>query len=94
MLSSRFGSFQLNPIDYYMRDSRIVIKHYPTFVGSDIDGIIMSTGSFDNNAKEVFDYRDVNVVEKIVKAAEEIGVTVQYAFDAVGQVQLFLDGVK
>ncbi|KAL8917030.1 MAG: hypothetical protein Q9208_008205 [Pyrenodesmia sp. 3 TL-2023] len=45
-------------------------------------------------AKEVIDYKDADVVEKIVKTAKEDGVTVQFAFDAAGQVQLCLDVLK
>lgn len=45
-------------------------------------------------AKEVFDYKDADVVEKIVKAAKDDGVIVQYAFDAAGQVQPCLDILK
>ncbi|KAI4177998.1 MAG: hypothetical protein LQ343_000082 [Gyalolechia ehrenbergii] len=45
-------------------------------------------------AKHVFDYKDADVVEKIVKAIKEDGNTVQHAFDAVGQVRACMDVLK
>jgi NADPH:quinone reductase-like Zn-dependent oxidoreductase len=45
-------------------------------------------------ASKVFDYKGEYVVESIVKAAEEDGVTVQMGFDAVGQLQSCLDILK
>ncbi|KAK2765088.1 hypothetical protein FQN54_008787 [Arachnomyces sp. PD_36] len=38
-------------------------------------------------ASKVFDYKSGSVVEDIVKAAKEDGVTVQFGYDAVGQVK-------
>lgn len=45
-------------------------------------------------ASKVFDYRGEGVVESIVKAAKEDGVTLQMGFDAVGQLQSCLDILK
>ena len=45
-------------------------------------------------ASKVFDYKNENVVEDIVKAAKADGVTVQAGFDAVGQVKSCLDILK
>ena len=45
-------------------------------------------------ASKVFDYRGEDVVESIVKAAKEDGVTVQMGFDAVGQVKSCLEILK
>lgn len=38
-------------------------------------------------ASKVFDYKDEHVVENIVKAAREDGVTIQFGYDAVGSLQ-------
>ncbi|KAL8803615.1 MAG: hypothetical protein Q9200_006138 [Gallowayella weberi] len=45
-------------------------------------------------AKEVFAYNDEGVVEKIVKAAKDDGISLEFAFDAVGQVRSCLDVLK
>jgi NADPH:quinone reductase-like Zn-dependent oxidoreductase len=45
-------------------------------------------------ASKVFDYRDEDVVGKIVKAAREDGVTIQTGYDAAGQLQSCLDILK
>ncbi|KAL8939479.1 MAG: hypothetical protein Q9216_003331 [Gyalolechia sp. 2 TL-2023] len=45
-------------------------------------------------AKHVFDYKDADVVEKLVKAIKDDGNTVQHAFDAVGQVRFCMDVLK
>ncbi|KAL9118868.1 MAG: hypothetical protein Q9187_004577 [Circinaria calcarea] len=45
-------------------------------------------------ASKVFDYKGEHVVESIVKAAKEDGVTVQTGFDAVGQLQSCLEILK
>jgi NADPH:quinone reductase-like Zn-dependent oxidoreductase len=39
-------SLALNPVDYFQRDSGFFINgNYPTFIGSDVAGTIISTGS-------------------------------------------------
>ena len=45
-------------------------------------------------ATRVFDYKDDHVVNSIVKAAKEDGVTIQTGFDAVGQLKSCLDILK
>ena len=45
-------------------------------------------------AARTFDYKGENVVENIVKAAKEDGVTIQNGFDAVGQLRSCLDILK
>ncbi|KAL8700332.1 MAG: hypothetical protein Q9201_005502 [Fulgogasparrea decipioides] len=45
-------------------------------------------------AKEVFNYKDEAVVEKILGAAKNDGVSVEFAFDAAGQVRSCLDVLK
>ncbi|KAI4187867.1 MAG: hypothetical protein L6R41_002529 [Letrouitia leprolyta] len=45
-------------------------------------------------AKHVFDYKDNDVVEKLVKAIKDDGNTVQVAFDAAGQVRPCMDVLK
>lgn len=45
-------------------------------------------------AARTFDYKGENVVESIVKAAKEDGVTIQNGFDAVGQLRPCLDILK
>ncbi|KAI9729890.1 MAG: hypothetical protein M1818_008330 [Claussenomyces sp. TS43310] len=45
-------------------------------------------------ASKLFDYRDEDVVRKIVKAVEEDGVSLQLGYDAVGQVQSCVDVLK
>ncbi|MCJ1422249.1 hypothetical protein MMC29_000129 [Sticta canariensis] len=45
-------------------------------------------------ATRVFDYKGGHVVENIVKAAKEDGVTIQTGFDAVGQLKSCLDVLK
>lgn len=45
-------------------------------------------------ASKVFDYREEDVVEKIVKAAKEDGVAVQTGFDAVGQMEPSMNILK
>ncbi|KAE8451324.1 hypothetical protein EG329_003953 [Mollisiaceae sp. DMI_Dod_QoI] len=45
-------------------------------------------------ASHVFDYHDVDVVEKIVKTAKEEGIILDVGFDAVGQLQSCLDILK
>lgn len=45
-------------------------------------------------AKHVFDYKDADVVEKLVKAIKSDGNTVQHAFDAAGQVRACMDVLK
>lgn len=50
---------------------------------------LKSLGAF-----RVFDYKKENVVESIVKAAKEDGITIQTGFDAVGQLRSCLDVLK
>lgn len=38
-------SIALNPVDYYMRDTGFTLELYPTVIGSDIAGIVVSAGS-------------------------------------------------
>ncbi|KAL8734005.1 MAG: hypothetical protein Q9166_001766 [cf. Caloplaca sp. 2 TL-2023] len=45
-------------------------------------------------SKEVFDYKDEDVVEKIVKVAKRDGINLEFAFDAAGQVRACLDVLK
>lgn len=45
-------------------------------------------------ASKLFDYKAEGVVESIVKAAKEDGVTIQTGFDAVGQLQSCIDILK
>ncbi|CAD6441957.1 4938e1ad-1b9f-415c-8fec-5fc7636135e0 [Sclerotinia trifoliorum] len=45
-------------------------------------------------ASKVFDYKDINVVEKIVKSAKEDGITINLAYDAAGALQPILDILK
>ena len=42
-------------------------------------------------ASRLFDYKDENVVESVVKAAKEDGVTIRIGYDAAGQLQDCLD---
>jgi hypothetical protein len=45
-------------------------------------------------ASRLFDYKNEDVVGSIVKAAKEDGVTIQMAFDAVGQLKSCLEILK
>lgn len=45
-------------------------------------------------ASKVFDYKDSNVVENIVKSAKEDGITINLAYDAAGALQSILDILK
>lgn len=38
-------SVALNPVDYYQRDRGIFLTQYPAVLGSDVAGIVLSTGS-------------------------------------------------
>jgi NADPH:quinone reductase-like Zn-dependent oxidoreductase len=62
---------------------------------------VYSTASENNHeylkglgASKVFDYKGEHVVENIVKAAKEDEVTVQFGFDAVGQLKSCLEILK
>lgn len=45
-------------------------------------------------ASKVFDYKDINVVDEIVKSAKEEGITINLAYDAAGALQPILDILK
>jgi len=45
-------------------------------------------------ASKVFDYRDDSVVEKIARAAKDDGITIDFGYDAVGQLESCLEVLK
>ena len=45
-------------------------------------------------AQKVFDYKDENVVQNIVNAAKEDGITIRECYDSIGKTQLCLDVLK
>ncbi|KAF7871684.1 hypothetical protein EAF04_003791 [Stromatinia cepivora] len=45
-------------------------------------------------ASKAFDYKDIHVVDKIVKSAKEDGITIDLAYDAAGALQSILDILK